>query len=214
MSHAIHRLTETTPPASEPLTLSEVKTFLRIDHSADDDLVTGLIAVARQMCETATGRSLIARGYSFYLDYWPGTMSLGWWDGVQEGADIIVNGAALDLPKPPLASVTRINVYNAANAATEFAASNYFVDTAGIPGRIMLKEGVLPPIPGRLANGLEIQFTSGYGSSAQNVPAPLRQGMKQLVAYLYQHRGDNQDNALIASGAALFFQPYRAMSLS
>jgi hypothetical protein len=214
MSHPIYRLTETAPPAVEPLSLAEIKTFLRIDHSTDDSLVTGLISAARQICESVTGRSLITRSYSLYLDHWPGTTALGWWDGVQEGADIILNGGVLNLPKPPLLSVTRINIYDAGNAATEFAAANYFVDTAGNPGRIVLKEGVLPPLPGRAANGIEIQFNAGYGAAAQNVPAMLRQGIKQIIAHFYEHRGDSQDQALIASGAAVLFHPYRMMSLS
>jgi hypothetical protein len=214
MSKPTYRLTETTPPAAEPLSLAEVKTFLRIDHGNDDALITGLITAARQICEDATGRSLITRSYSLYLDYWPGTTSLGWWDGVQEGADIILKNGALELPRPPLASVVKINVYDANNAAAEFAAANYFADTTGIPGRIVLKDGVLPPIPGRVANGIEVQFTAGYGAAAINVPTVLRQGMKQIITHLYEHRGDTPDEALLASGASLLFRPYRLMSLS
>jgi len=214
MSHPIYRLTETTPPAVEPLDLAETKTFLRIDHSNDDTLVTGLIYAARQFCESVTGRSLITRSYSLYLDYWPGTTSLGWWDGVQEGADILFNNSALNLPKPPLISVTSVKVYSVSGVATDFSSANYFVDTVGIPGRIVLTEGALPPIPGRIANGIEVNFTAGYGTTAASVPIVLRQGMKQIVAHLYEHRGDSPDQALLASGAALLFQPYRALGLS
>jgi uncharacterized phiE125 gp8 family phage protein len=193
MSQPIYRLVETTPPAVEPLTLSETKIFLRIDHSNDDDLVTGLIVAARQLCESVTGRSLIARSYSLYLDRWP---------------------AVFSLPQPPLLSVTRINVYDANNTAAEFTAGNYFVDTVGVPGRIVLTENAVPPQPERMANGIEIQFSAGYGSAATSVPALLRQGMKQVIAHLYEHRGDSPDQALLASGAAVIFQSYRVLSLS
>jgi hypothetical protein len=214
MPNPIYRLTETAPPAAEPLSLAEVKTFLRVDHSNDDSLIAGLITAARQICEDATGRSLITRSYSLYLDCWPGTTALGWWDGVQEGADVLLKSGVLDLPRPPLAAVSKINVYDAGNAATEFVSANYFVDTAGIPGRIVLKEGSLPPIPGRVANGIEIQFTAGYGAAAENVPTVLRQGMKQVISRFYEHRGDTPDEALLASGASILFRPYRLMSLS
>ena len=214
MSQSLYRLTETTPPGAEPLTLDEVKTFLRIDHDNDDAFVSGLIAVARQFCENITGRSLITRSYSLYLDAWPSTASSGWWDGVREGADIASSTAALPLPKPPLLSVTQVNVYAADNTSSIFAASNYFVDTAGVPGRLVLTQGAVPPTPGRVANGIEIQLKAGYGATPQSVPALLRQGMKKMIAHLYEHRGDSADQALLASGAAAIFQTHRVMSLT
>ncbi|MFH1158057.1 MAG: head-tail connector protein [Pseudomonadota bacterium] len=213
MSHPIYRLTETTPPASEPLTLAEIKTFLRIDYSNDDVLVTDLISSARQLCESATGRSLITRSYSLFLDLWPDASITEWWDGVREGADVGDKMRRLPLPKPPLLSVTLIKVFAADNTSADFPSVNYYVDTAGIPGRIVLTQGAAAPSPGRAANGIEIQFTAGYGAAAQNVPALLRQGMKQVIAHLYEHRGDSADQALLASGASVIFQSYRVMSL-
>lgn len=221
MSHSSYHLTETSPPGAEPLTLEEVKTFLRIEHDHDDGLIAGLISAARQFCEQATGRSMITRGYSLYLDRWPsargteGSLSRsGWWDGVREGAAAVFDSPALSLPKPPLFSVTRINTYNAGNVATEMAAGDYFVDTAGTPGRIVLTGSAMPPVPGRIANGIEIQFKAGYGATPQSVPMLLRQGMRQLVAHLYEHRGDDASRAMIVSGAAAIFQSYRIAGLS
>ncbi|MCK5518882.1 MAG: phage head-tail connector protein [Alphaproteobacteria bacterium] len=213
MSNLIYRLTETTPPASEPLTLAEIKTFLRIDHSNDDAIVTDLISSARQICESVTGRSLITRSYSLFLDFWPDASITEWWDGVREGADVVGKIRVLSLPKPPLLSVTLIKVYAADNTYAEFPSVSYYVDTAGIPGRVVLTQGASPPTPGRAANGIEIQFTAGYGATVQNVPALLRQGMKQVIAHLYEHRGDSTDQALFASGADVIFQSYRVMSL-
>ena len=40
-----------TPAASEPITLTEAKNFLRVDGSDDDALITALISAAREMCE-------------------------------------------------------------------------------------------------------------------------------------------------------------------
>jgi len=214
MSHPIYRLVETTPPATEPLVLSETKTFLRIDHGNDDNFVAGLISAARAACEQATGRSLITRSYSLFLDRWPETSNLPWWDGVREGIRSGGKIAALALPKPPLLSVAQVYVYNIDNSSVEFPSTSYFVDTAGTPGRIVLTAGAVPPLPLRVGNGIEIRYSAGYGAAADNVPMPLRQGMKQIVAHLYEHRGDGPDQALLASGAALLFQPYRLMSMS
>ena len=41
-----------TPAASEPITLTEAKNFLRVDGTDDDTLITALISAAREMCES------------------------------------------------------------------------------------------------------------------------------------------------------------------
>ena len=46
-----------TPPSAEPIAQSVAKTFLKIDISDDDTLVTELIKTARQFCEEYTGRT-------------------------------------------------------------------------------------------------------------------------------------------------------------
>jgi uncharacterized phiE125 gp8 family phage protein len=49
-----------TPPASEPLTLAEVKEFLRVDHSDDDATLAIFITAARQLCESYTRNGVVA----------------------------------------------------------------------------------------------------------------------------------------------------------
>jgi hypothetical protein len=63
------------------------------------------------------------------------------------------------------------------------------------------------------ANGVEICFTAGYGKNPEDVPAALRQGMRLIVAHLYEHRGEDPESALEASGAGALFRPFRAMRL-
>lgn len=185
-------LIETTPPAAEPLTLEDAKAHLRITHDADDDVINALIRAARAMCESDTGLALITRGYSLYLDAWE--------------HDI------LSLPRPPLASVFAINVYDAEDNAAVFPATSYTVDTAAKPGRIAMTGA--PPMPGRNLSGIEIEFTAGFGSGPEDVPQNLREGMKRLVAYLYMNRGDGEEEAVLHSGAALLFRPFRVMRIS
>ena len=48
-----------TPPVGEPVTLDDVKRFLKIDTTADDTLLLALIAAARETCENYTGRKLL-----------------------------------------------------------------------------------------------------------------------------------------------------------
>jgi uncharacterized phiE125 gp8 family phage protein len=185
------KLVETAPPALEPVTLAEAKAQLRVTGDAEDALIAGLIAAARQICEDYTGLALIERGYSLFLDAWP---------------------EEITLPRPPLLSIAGIDLFDAAGAAAEFPASHYIADAAGRPGRIVLAEGMPPPAPGRAVNGIEIKFTAGFGDDPAAVPAALRQGILLLVAQLYSQRGD-AGGALQLSGALALFQPFRIMSL-
>lgn len=213
MTTPAYHLEETAPAGAEPLTLEETRLHLRIGHDAEDALVAGLIATARMICEQTTGLALITRGYSLWLDSWPGRESRVWWDGMREG----VRGAspqALLLPRPPLCAVEGIYVYDAAGHATPFAPENYHADTLRRPGRIVLQEGRSAPQPQRIVSGIEIRYTAGYGAAAGTVPAMLRQGMKQLVAHMYENRGDTAERALELSGAGILFRPFRMMRLA
>lgn len=187
-----YRLIETAPPGAEPVTLSEAKAHLRVDNDAEDALIARIVAAARQACESFTGRSLIARGYSLFIDAWP-----------EDGRQAVV------LPRPPLIAVTSVQVYADDDTALEFPAAGYFADTAG--AQVVLRACTVPPLPLRAAGGIEIRYRAGYGPAPDDVPEALRQGILQLAAHLYQHRGD--EGALKAPFAAALFQPYRVMQL-
>ncbi|MDD9901051.1 MAG: head-tail connector protein [Alphaproteobacteria bacterium] len=209
-----YKLETTTPPAAEPLSLSAVKAHVRVDHDDDDSVLTDLIALARTICEDYTGRALITRSYSLWLDVWPQTSkALAWWDGARDGVWPVDMQRAFSLPMPPLAAVASIEIYAADDSNAAFDSGNYHADTAATPGRIVLAEGATPPLPGRRVNGIEVRYTAGYGATGADVPSPLKQGMLQLIAHFYDHRGDDYTAALRASGAAALFQPYRVAGL-
>ena len=54
--------------STEPLTLSEVKTHLRIDGTDYDSILTPLIKTVRQLAEGITGRDFINKTWQLYLD--------------------------------------------------------------------------------------------------------------------------------------------------
>jgi uncharacterized phiE125 gp8 family phage protein len=64
-------LISTDPPLAEPVTLAELKAHLRIDADDENDLLEGLVRVARAHLEAVTGVALISQGYRLALDDWP-----------------------------------------------------------------------------------------------------------------------------------------------
>ncbi|MBW1784669.1 MAG: hypothetical protein JRL30_28475 [Deltaproteobacteria bacterium] len=136
-----------------------------------------------------------------WLDAWPAQSNLDWWDGVRVGADISSPSDHVDLPKNPIQSVDAINVFASDDSSSAWATTNYFVDIHSVPGRIVLKSGGTVPAPTRVANGIEVQFTSGYGDASTDVPNALIEGIKMLIAAMYESRGTCADKAASSCGA-------------
>lgn len=158
-----------TPPTNEPLTLTEAKSFLRVDGVSDDALISALITAARLLCELWTGRALITQTWQLRLDVCP-----------QEGG--------LILPKTPVQNVDHIKIYDLNDNPITLAASQYKIDNVG--ARIALCDEALWGLSMRQLAGFEVQYQVGFGSSASTIPEPLRQGMRLHLSRLYQQRGD------------------------
>jgi uncharacterized phiE125 gp8 family phage protein len=77
------------------------------------------------------------------------------------------------------------------------------------PGRLYRKPGSLWPEPGRIAGGIEIAFTAGYGDAAADVPAPLRQGLLLQLAHLFE----NREPASFDKAALALLSPFRLVKL-
>ena len=181
-----------TPPSGEPLTLAEAKAHLRVEHAADDTLLTALIAAVRHACESHTGRALLTQGWRLMLD----------------SADTC-DDRAIRLPRAPLQQVTAVASLDESGMATPFSADNYYLDAGSKPGRLVLKDGASWPAILRRVAAIRIDYDAGYGA-ADDVPPALKQGMLQHIAALYCSRGDVMAAGSGMPTAALaLYQPYR-----
>ncbi len=177
-------------PASEPLTAAETKSYLRVTDTDDDALIEGLIAAVRQQAEAFTGRALITQTWTLWLDRVPRRKRSAGNAGIFQLPVDFFDGAArtIEIPRPPLQSVSFVNTYDTANNASTFDASRYWVDTASQPGRLALNEGASWPGNLRSVNAVEIQFVAGYGD-ASSVPDALKQGMLLWIKLLFADKG-------------------------
>ena len=209
------RLSRTTEPTGEPIDAEAMKDFLRVSGTDEDTLISALIVGARRQAEQFLGRSLMTQTWTMYLDFWPRVSAGGWWDGVRDGAitDLSQGARQLDIPKPPLQSITSVKTYDDADVATTFASSGYFVDATSEPGRIVLRAGQAAPTGVRVANAIEVIFVSGYGAEGDDVPEDIVEGIKRMVSHLHENRGDEPDVAMKSSGAASLWGPHRIVRL-
>lgn len=158
----------TAAPAVEPATVAEAKAHLRIDHAGEDALISSLIVTSRLHIEAALGLALITQSWSWRLDAWP-------------------EAATAPLPIRPIQSIDAVAVTDAGGSVRVLDSSRYLADGASIPARLVSAGGPWPR-PGLAAQGIEIAFTAGYGSTPADVPPPIRQALLMLVAHWYEHR--------------------------
>ena len=184
-------LTTVTAPIQEPVTLQEVKEYLRVDDATDERVVRPFIESARRFCEEHTGRALMTQTLRLYLDAFQDRYD-PLWEGMRTGPYLNYYKNYVVLPRSPVVSVTHVKTYDDSDVATTFAATNYYLDNAREPSRIVLRTGEAFPTALRVANAIEVQYVTGY-TSQYNIPEPIRLGILQHIAYLYEHRGDMYD---------------------
>ncbi len=195
---------ELTAPAVEPVSLAEAKAFLRVGHGDEDALIGLMIRAARTGVESLTGRALIVRDFRETLDGWPLRR-------------FSAAGTAFALARPPLASVSEVRVRDHTGDEIVWDPAEYRIDTDYDPGRIIARAPFGFPRPGKRAASVEIDFTAGYGVSADEVPAPLREATLIYAGRLYA-RGDAPEVALRGEGdpgdtVMRLLNPYRSRRL-
>ena len=178
----------TTAPTVEPLTMQEVKEYLRVEDNTDERVVRPFIETARRLAEEHLGRTLMPTTYSLFLDT-NNDMDDPLWEGMRTGADLNYYKNYIVLPRSPVTSVTSVSTFNDADTESTMASSKYYVDNVSEPARIVLRQGETFPTALRVANAIKVVYVSGY-TSAYAVPEPIRMGMLQHIAYMYEHRGD------------------------
>ena len=174
-------------PAEEPVSVAELRSYLR-DPADADSVLTRLIKAAREYVEEATGLIMVSQVRELTLDAWPWRGDgLGWWDGVQDGAILGRAPRYVELPRAPLISITSVKTYDTGGNPATWEAGNYFADTGARPGRLALNDGAVWPIPTRAAAGIVIRYVAGHANAAA-VPNALCMAILQIAAHWYENR--------------------------
>jgi uncharacterized phiE125 gp8 family phage protein len=178
-----------TPPVAEPLALADVKAHLRIDGEAEDDLLASLSVTAREHLERTTGLVLMRQGLRVYLDQWPAC-------------------GTVEITRGPVAAIDDIRIYDADGIEASLDLSGHVLDGGARPARLWLRNR---PAPGQALNGIEIEFTAGFGDTAADVPDTLRRAMLLHVALMWEFRGvitQSQQPAAVPEGYDRLVAPW------
>lgn len=176
-----------TPPTIEPTTVSEVKSHCRISDSSQDDRLDRYIASARQYAEEYLDRQLITATYRLTLDRFPNMSFFGMYKAMDSYA-ALYRDRLITIPRPPLASVSWVKYYDIDYVQQTFDSSNYVVDADGEPGRLQLKVDKYWPVTAYRVGAVQIQYVTGYGATADDVPQAIRLAIEMLAAHFYENR--------------------------
>lgn len=160
-----------TPPTVEPITLADAKLHLKVeeDVTEDDTLIASQIKAARIAAENFTMRQFITATYELFLDKFP---------------------TVINVPRPPLQSVTSIKYIDTDGAEQTLNASVYTVDTVSMAGRIVLAFEQSWPQTRAQIQAVTVEYKAGYGDAPADVLDDIIAGMKLHLGHLYENRED------------------------
>jgi len=155
----------TTDPTVEPVTLKDFRDWAGIDSVDDTAKLTMILRAARELCEKYLEMALMEQSWTVAVDAWP-----------SEGR--------LELPMPPLISITELRYSDADGNFTAVDSSNYWIDTNAKPGVLYLKDGVSVTTT-RSQRGIEVEYKAGFGTDADDVPNDFKAAVLQAAADIY-----------------------------
>ncbi len=188
-----------TPAAAEPVSEAQARVHARIGTPSQleaEDILLKLQA-ARSDRESFTQRQFLTATWR---------LSLG-----------CLGRRIIELPKPPLRSVSWVKYYDLDNVQQTLASSNYVVtapagERAG-KGFIAFDPYYIFPNVYDRPDAVQIEFVAGYGSTPASVPASLRSAILLVFGELYANREEASGGSTpnIRSADALCW-PYRVIS--
>lgn len=162
-------LRKITAPTGMPITLTQVKAHLRLDHADEDDYLIFLIQSATEAVQNYTGRSLLV--HTWKKTYYH---SQSYKSRISQQIRLPMK---ISLPYPPLLKVNSMIGSYMRQMPREI--TEYELKFQGDLGVIEVNSPFTK---------VEVIYESGYGDLPESVPADIRQVILQLVALFYQKR--------------------------
>jgi uncharacterized phiE125 gp8 family phage protein len=165
----------TSAPASEPLTLAEVKLWLKIEsgETVEDTLLNSLIEAARTWVELHCNIAILPQTITESYDFWLRTFPM------QRG---------------PVTAVNSIKYF--LNTSLTTYTDTQVDDLYSTPARVMIT-GTIPQVDASIGV-VRIEYVAGYADIAE-IPETLRLAMLYKVGSMYVNRADYAQRYLNAS---------------
>ena len=156
-----------TPASTYPVSLTEAKSHLKVDTTADDTYITSIIKAATQLSEEYTNR--------FFID-----------TEIEQYASSFVELKTLF--KSKVSAITNVKYYDNNNTLQVLSATVYNTQLNYEPSQIQLAENQSFPSITKRNDAVRAKYTVGYGSSASDVPEIIKQAILMTIGNFFQNR--------------------------
>jgi len=162
----------TVAPAARPVSLGDMKSYLRVDHDDENPRIEEMIAAATAKIDGyhgELGRALITQTWRVDYDRFP--------------AD-----RRLELPIDPIIAID-VKYSDADNVEQTLSPSSYsaVVDSRGAFVQILDSVAGWPATYDR-PDAVRVTIVAGFGATGADVPEDLRHAIRRTVAYWFENR--------------------------
>jgi uncharacterized phiE125 gp8 family phage protein len=157
-----------TGPATDPVTVSEIKEYYRgIDGSEMDTTIGNLIKAARDEAQNYQNRAFFTQVWELSFDRFP--------------------AMPVEIPLPPLQSLVSVKYIDSEGAEYSIDINDFIVDKRSEPGRITFKSGKSwPSVRLQSIDSVIFQFTAGYNDVGK-IPHSVKLAYLLYVTYFLDH---------------------------
>lgn len=181
-------------PSVSALTLAYARLHIRSLGTSDDTLIQVYINAAASYFEEQTGRQILTATREAWLDAFPFVGASG-------------GNARIELPKPPLQSVTTVKYIDTSGVLQSYRGGSPIADlfTISAPAGAYARRGFVEPVYGGVwpiaraqTGAVRIRYICGYGNTMDTVPPLIRGVLCYLVAHFDTFRSGTQEEAVAA----------------
>lgn len=162
-----------TRPTVPILSTAEAKAQLRVDGSDEDTLIDAFVSAADTMLDAEhgiIGRALTTQRWRLSLTSPPAS-----------------NGHVY-LPVPPVQSVHQIQYYDTDGALQTYSSDNYRLVVDSQYAVVELVSGASWPATDNRLVAFYVDYDTGYGNTAADIPEAIRQAARLLVGHYNENR--------------------------
>lgn len=174
------RLRQLTEPQAEPVTYEQAQDHLHLTEDSEAGEVDIVMKAARSRVEAFTGRNLIKRQVRQVLDCFPRSRML------TLAASPISPSSQLSTSETQLV----VRYFPQGNSSgVIWSSTNYILSEDSDPPRIVLaRDQEFPNTELRMADGVHLEYWTGYSTGPAGVPAWARMAILLDGAHLFLHR--------------------------
>lgn len=166
-----------TEPASEPVTLTEAKLQCKVDHTAEDTLLSGWIVAARRLAESHMNRLIM-----------PQTVRATW---MRFPSGCKWEDRALRLPGGQVREIDSLSYFSTDDEWVELAEDEFAADLDNVPALLYPAPGLSWPITRSSRPAcVKVQYKAGWATTC---PEDLKAAILLMVGYWHNNRGDAKD---------------------